>query len=202
MLEEEDGIEVVGDSQPGEEALVKVERLRPDLVLTSLRWANGEPAVFCRQIREQSPFTRVLVVSLQNREEDVLIAILARASGYVSQNAEGPELVRAIRMVINGEGYFDWETVDRVIGRIRDALAPGQNESIPDVLTDREVTVLRMVGEGLKNPEIGRGLNIATTTVRNHIINIRGKLDVSSRPRLVSYAARRGILMTEDHAPI
>ena len=190
---------MIGDSRPDEEALVNVERLRPDLVLTSLMWAKGEAADFCRQVRERAPSTKVIVVSFQKREEDMLIAILARASGYVSQNAEGPELVRAIRMVNDGGGYFDWDTAQRVIGRILDAVTLTQTESIPDVLTDREVTVLRMVGEGLRNPEIGRALNIAPTTVRNHIINIRAKLGLRSRSRLVSYAARRGILMPEDH---
>ena len=192
---------MTGECEPGEEAMDTVQRLRPDVVLMTLSWPARDPVVVCQEIRDRVPSTKVLIMSCQDWEDEVLISVLAEASGYVSQNADGPELAHAIRTVASGGDYFDRETVRRVIGRIRAAMAPDQSEPVPDVLTDREVTVLRMVGEGLKNPEIGLGLNIATTTVRNHIINIRGKLGLSSRSRLVSYAARRGILMTEDHNP-
>ena len=86
-----------------------------------LMWLDHDPAAFCHQITERVPSTKVLALSFQNREEDMLIGILARASGYVSQSVERTELVRAIGMVNNGGGYFDWETARRVIERIQEA---------------------------------------------------------------------------------
>ena len=76
----------------------------------------------------------------------MLVAILAGASEYVSQSAESPELERVIGMVNNGGGYFDWETARRVIGRIQDAKVRGPTESIPDVLSDREVMYADLIG--------------------------------------------------------
>ena len=201
LEEEEDGIEVIGDSRPGEEALAEAERLRPDIVLMGLMWLDHDPAAFCHQVTEQVPSTRVLALSFQNREEDMLIAILARARGYVSQNIERTELVRAIGMVNNGGGYFDWEIARRVIERIQDSKVRGLTESIPDVLSDREVTILRMVGEGFENSEIGQSLKIAATTARNNVYRMLRKLGVASRLRLVSFAARRGILMSTEDEP-
>ena len=131
----------------------------------------------------------------------MLIAILARARGYVSQSVERTELVRAIGMVNNGGGYFDWEIARRVIERIQDSKVRGLTESIPDVLSDREVTILRMVGEGFENSEIGQSLKIATTTARNNVYRMLRKLGVASRLRLVSFAARRGILMSTEDEP-
>lgn len=196
--DEEDGIEVIGDSRPGEEALAEVERLRPDIVLMGLMWSDHDPAAFCRQVAERVPSTRVLALSFHNREEDMLIAVLAGASGYVSQGAELTELVRAIRVVDNGGGYFDWEVARRVIERIQDAELRGPNESIPDVLSDREVKILRMIGEGYDNSEIGQHLKIAPTTARNSVHRILRKLGLRTRMRLVSFAARRGILMSRE----
>ena len=130
----------------------------------------------------------------------MLISIMAGASGYISQNAEGSELVRAVRMAVSGGVYFDWETVQRVIDRLRNKTNTDSTTLIPDVLTDREVLILRMVGEGCDYREIGQNLNVATTTARNYVIGIRNKLGLSSRERLISFAARRRILMKPDDA--
>ena len=197
-LEEEGGIEVIGESRPGEEALAAAARLRPDIVLMGLMWSDHDPAAFCQRVTARVPSTRVVALSFQNREEDMLIAILARARGYVSQSVERTELVRAIGMVNNGGGYFDWETARRVIERIQDAKVRGLTGSIPDVLSDREATILRMIGEGYEYSEIGQSLNVAPTTARNHVYRILRKLGVASRLRLVSFAAQRGILMSRE----
>ena len=101
-------------------------------------------------------------------------------------------------MVKSGGGYFDWETARRVIERIQDAKVRGLTESIPDVLSDREATILRMVGEGYNNSEIGQCLNVAPTTARNNVHRILRNLGVASRLRLVSFAARRGILIAKE----
>ena len=194
-VEAEGGVDVIADSIPDGNAMAMVEHLRPDAVLMSLRWSDPDAVAVCRQIRERSPSTRVLIMSYQDREEEMLSSILAGASGYVSRNAQGPELVRAIRIAVNGGGYFDWKTVERMIGRLQNSAGTESPASIPDGLSDREVVILRMVGEGCGNREIGQQLNIAPATARNNINKILGKLGLRSRARLVSYAARRGILM-------
>ena len=128
----------------------------------------------------------------------MLISVLAETSGYVSRNADGPELAHAIRMAVSGGSYYDRETVRRVVARLRNPVGAILTVAIPDVLTEREGLILRMVGQGLDNREIGEHLNVATNTARNYVIRIRDKLGLSSRERLVSYAARWGILMETD----
>ena len=128
----------------------------------------------------------------------MLTSLLADASGYVSHNSQRPELVRAIRAVVNGGTYFNWRVVQRTIDKLQRVSGSGITVPILDVLSEREMLVLKMVGEGCSNREIGQYLNIASTTARNHIERIRAKLGVSSRSRLVSYAARRRILMNPD----
>ena len=198
-LEAEDGVEVIGDCGPDGEVVAMVERLSPDVVLMSFRWPERDPVVVCREIGERVPATKILMMSYQDWEDEMLISIMAGASGYVSQNAEGPELVRAVRMANSGGVYFDWETVQRVIDRLRNKAGPDSTTLIPDVLTDREVLILRMVGEGFDNIEIGERLNIAPATARNYVHRILGKLGLGSRLRLVSFAARRRILMKPDN---
>ena len=136
----------------------------------------------------------MVALSYEDWEGEILISLLSGASGYVSNNAQGPELVHAIRTAVNGGGYFDLEVVQRVIGRLQRSADDSLTVPIPDVLSGREIVVLRMVGEGYRNKEISRQLNIATSTVRNNITRIRYKLGLDSRAKLMAYAFRHGLM--------
>ena len=118
-VEAEGGVEVLGDAVPGEEAVTMVERLRPDVVLMSLKWQDGYAVAVCTEIRKRAPSTRIVVLSHEDGEEEMLVSVLAWASGYVSNNAQGPELVQTIRTAVNGGGYFDLKVVQRLIGRLQ-----------------------------------------------------------------------------------
>lgn len=138
--------------------------------------------------------TKVVVLSDKREEDEMLTSILAGVSGYVSRNADGPELVRAIRTAYSGGGYFDLEVVGRVIDRLQRAANSSPTIPIPDALSEREVNILKMVGEGYTNREISQRLNIAPATVRNHITHIRTKLGLDSRHKLIAYAFRHGLI--------
>ena len=199
-VEAEGDIRVAGEFAPDEDAIAMVERLRPDVALLSLKWPDLDAIALCTEVRERVPSTRVLILSHRHDRGEMLVSLLADASGYVSQNGRRPELVRVIRAVVNGETHFDWTVVQGAIDRLQTATGNGLTGRTLDVLSEREMLVLKMVGEGYDNLEIGQRLDIATTTARNHIERIRTKLGVSSRSRLVSYAARRGILMDQANA--
>ena len=92
----------------------------------------------------------MVALSYEDWEGEILISLLSGASGYVSNNAQGPELVHAIRTAVNGGGYFDLEVVQRVIGRLQRSADDSLTVPIPDVLSEREIVILRMVGEGLQ----------------------------------------------------
>ena len=118
-VEAEGGVEVIGDAAPDEQVVKMVERLRPDVVLMSLKWPDGYAVAACKEIRERAPSTKVVVLSYKDWEGEMLISVLSGASGYVSNNAQGPELVQAIRTAVNGGGYFDFEVVQRLICRLQ-----------------------------------------------------------------------------------
>ena len=193
-VEAEGGVEVIGDAAPDEQVVKMVERLHPDVVLMSLKWPDGYAVAACKEIRERAPSTKVVVLSYKDWEGEMLISVLVGASGYVSNNAQGPELVQAIRTAVNGGGYFDFEVVQRLICRLQKAAGDSPTVTIPNVLSGREIVVLRMVGEGYRNKEISRQLNIATSTVRNNITRIRYKLGLDSRAKLMAYAFRHGLM--------
>ena len=197
-VEAEGDIHVAGEFAPSEDAIAMVEYLHPDVVLLNLKWPDLNTIALCAEVRERVPSTRVLILSHRHDRGEMLMSLLADSSGYLSQNSRRPEMVRAIRAVAKGETHFDWTVVQGAIDKLQRAAGNGLTEPILDVLSEREMLVLKMVGEGYTNPEIGQCLNIASTTARNHIERIRIKLGVGSRPRLVSYAARRGILMKPD----
>ena len=185
-------IEVVGDFRLNCETLAEVEQLGPDVVLLSMRWPATEGLAACREIRGAVPSTKVVMLSSTEREEEVLASIMAGASGLVSTNASRTELIRTIRVASNGGSYFDWGVTERVLDRLQE-LNGSEAASIPDALTDRELSILAMIAEGCGNGEIAERLNVATPTVRNAITRIRSKLGLNSRPKLVAYAVQRGL---------
>ncbi|MCY4652810.1 MAG: response regulator transcription factor, partial [Dehalococcoidia bacterium] len=181
----EEGIEVVGDTRPGDAALEAVAKLRPDVVLMSLRWPDMESIALCHQVAERFPNTRVVMLSDREREEEIVLSVLSGASGYVSKYAPGSELALAITLVSVGGTYFRSELKERVTAKLQGIFGEEELDSVPDILSRREVVMLRMVGEGYGNEEIGEKLGLAPTTVRNGVSRIRSKLGLNSRYKLI-----------------
>ena len=188
-IETSGDIEVIGDSPPGEETVAEMERLRPDVILLSMRWPETAGLAKCREIRGHVPSSKVVMLSSMEREEEVLASIVAGASGYICTNTSGAELVRTIRVAANGGSYFDGAATARVIGKLQELSGDASTER--DGLTDREASILALIAEGFDNGEIGERLSLAKATVRNNITRIRLKLDIDSRPKLVAYAVER-----------
>lgn len=192
-MEPEGDIEVVGDIEPGGETLSVLERLVPDVAMVDMRWPAEDGLALCREIRKRLPGTAVVMVSSTELEEETVISILVGASGCVSAEAPGSELIRTIRIAAEGGTTFGREASDRVLGRLRH-LTEVSDEPDPSVLTVREREVLSMLARGATNDEIGAGLRITAPTARNHITRIRTKLDIHSRTELAAYALRHGIV--------
>ena len=187
---------MAGDCEPGEEAMDAVQRLRPDVVLMSLGWPDRDPMAVCREIREHMPTTRVLVMSCRVNAEELLLSVLAGASGYLSHDAGGPELIRAISIVTNGGGYFDWNSVRRVISKIR--WSPSEETTLAATslatLSDREMDVLALVAQGLTNRQIAERLAISANTARSHVSRILKKLKLTRRSQAATLAVQNGIV--------
>ena len=190
-IETSGDIEVIGDYPPGGETLSEVERLRPDVVLLSMKWPSTEGLNTCREIRAAVPSTKVVMFSSREREEETLASIVAGASGFVCTNSSRAELIRTIRVAANGGSYFDRGVTERVFGRLREL--SGESAPNEDGLTDREASILGLMTEGFGNGEIGERMNLATPTVRNNITKIRSKLGLDSRSKLIAYAIQNGL---------
>ena len=193
-LEAEEDMEVVGEFGLSDAAVSEVERLRPDAVLLGLKWPNlSRSATLCRLIRRAYPSTKVLMLSPASWDDDVLTSILSGASGLVAMDVSRAELVHVIRLAVNGWTHFEAGAAERVIGRLRQN-RPAADES-PDIerLSSRESLILSMLADGLSNSEIADALGIATATVRNNLTNLRAKLDLNSRTKLVRFAFEHGL---------
>ncbi len=190
MLEREPDLEVVGEARDGQEAIDQVAALRPDVVLMDLQMPRVDGVEAIRQIRERHSGVHVLVLTTYDDDESILRGVEAGARGYLLKDAPRDELFRAVRAVARGESLLQPAVATRLLNRV--SRKPAQ--PAPDVLTERELDVLRLLARGAANKEIGAALHISESTVKTHVANIFQKLDVGDRTEAVTAALRRGLL--------
>jgi len=182
VLEAEEGIEVLAEAADGQEAIARVEELAPDVVLMDLRMPHMGGIDATRVIRHLFPTTRIIVLTISDEEDDLLGAVKAGANGYLLKEVSSEEVADAVRAVFKGQSLLSPSLAARLVdefgapvrstGDAVGSLAPG--------LSEREMEVLKLVALGLPNPEIAEQLNVAESTVRNHVANILVKLQLRS----------------------
>ena len=177
VLEEDPGITVAGEAGSVAEAIARVPAVRPDVVVVDMRLPDGNGAEVCRQLRARVPGVRTLVLTSYADPDAVAAAIRAGASGYVLKQVRGPALVSAVRTVAAGGTLFDPEAGPRpTTGR-----RPVNGDNRLAQLTDQERTVLRLIGEGLTNRQIGGRMGLAEKTVKNYTSHLLAKLGLERR---------------------
>ncbi|MFI1160858.1 response regulator [Streptomyces sioyaensis] len=189
------GIEVIGSAADGEEAVRLVAELAPDVVLMDLRMPRCDGVEATRRIRAGHPGTQVVVLTTYADDDSLFPALQAGARGYLTKDADGDEIVRAIDDVISGEAGLAPKIQRRLLERFTEPVrtAPQSLDDPPDGLTAREVEVLRLVAEGQSNPEIARTLHVSTATVKTHINNLFAKAGLRDRAQAIHYAYRHGL---------
>ncbi|MGW1837495.1 response regulator transcription factor [Streptomyces sp. NPDC002067] len=189
------GIEVVGSAPDGEEAVRLVAELAPDIVLMDLRMPRCDGVEATRRIRTDHPGTQVVVLTTYADDDSLFPALQAGARGYLTKDADGDEIVRAIDDVLSGEAGLSPRIQRRLLERVAEPASPPRRPSAgpPDGLTAREIEVLRLVAEGLSNPEIARTLHVSAATVKTHINNLFGKAGLRDRVQAIHYAYRHGL---------
>ncbi|MFF3285557.1 response regulator [Streptomyces sp. NPDC003023] len=186
------GIEVVGSAKDGEEAVALVAELAPDVVLMDLRMPRVDGVEATRRIRERHPATQVVVLTTYADDDSLFPALRAGARGYLTKDADGDEIVRAIREVTAGRAGLSPVVQQRLLEQITAEPAPS-GPRLPDGLTAREGEVLTLIAEGLGNADIARRLGISTATVKTHINNLFAKAGLHDRAQAVRYAYREGL---------
>jgi len=188
------GLEVVGSAGDGEEAVRLVAELSPDVVLMDLRMPRCDGVEATRRIRSEYPGTQVVVLTTFGDDESLFPALHAGARGYLTKDAGGDEIVRAVESVLSGEAGLSPSVQRRLLERLSEPTpAPAVTEA-PDGLTAREAEVLVLIAEGLTNQEIARRLHVSTATVKTHINNLFAKTGLKDRAQAVRYAYAKGLV--------
>ncbi len=195
ILEAEPDMEVVADARDGAEAVDRVRRLRPDVVLMDIRMPQLDGVEATRRILATTPpiATRVLILTTFDRNEYVYEALRAGASGFLLKDMPAPELVMGLRAAGRGDALLAPSITRRLIEEFTETPAavapPGLYE-----LTPREVEIFQLVAEGLSNAEIAQRLVLSAATVKTHVAHLLAKLGVRDRVQAVVLAYRTGVI--------
>lgn len=196
LVEQQSDFEVAGEASDGREAVQRTRDLRPDVVLMDvvMPGLNGLDAT--RMIRQETPGTRVLALSMHVDKRYVLGMLDAGASGYVPKDASFDEVARAIRAVAAGHVYLAPSIAGLVVEGYarRTTVSPATTSA----LSQREREVLQLLAEGSTAREIARRLHISVKTVETHRRNLLGKLELETVADLVRYAIREGITSLDE----
>lgn len=182
----EPDIELVGEAEAGEEAVACFRECRPDVVLVDMRLPGMNGVQTIQALQKEFGHIVALVLSSYASDDDVYRAVQAGAAGYLLKEMPAPLLVEAIRAVHAGKQFFPPAIAERLAEVLRQT-----------VLTERELTVLKCVANGMSNKEVGNTCNITEATVKAHLTNILGKLQVADRTQAVTTAIKRGWIQVE-----
>ncbi|MGQ4484166.1 response regulator transcription factor [Streptomyces sp. 372A] len=191
------GIEVVGSAKDGEEAVAQVAEHAPDVVLMDLRMPRCDGVEATRRIREEFPGTQVVVLTTFADDDSLFPALRAGARGYLTKDAGGDEIVRAVQAVLSGEAGLSPTVQRRLLERVTEGplgMGGGGEPEPPDGMTPREAEVLVLIAEGMSNADIARALHISQATVKSHINNLFAKAGLRDRAQAVRYAYMRGMV--------
>ena len=189
LLSEMQDFRVVGEASDGDEALGVIAKQNPDVVLLDVNMPGMSGIDTLAALQTQSVKSHVLMLTISQHEEDLLGAIRAGAKGYLLKNAEPETLRNTIMQVMDGKSVLAPEITEQVFRLVRSGQLGTSN-----LLTDREIEVLRSLARGLTTSQAGEKLYISENTVKTHIRHILEKLEVSNRAEAVAKATQLGLL--------
>ncbi len=189
VLENQPGLQVIGEARDGLEAIQVVERLKPDVLVVDLMMPGINGMEVVRQMNKK---TRIVVLTMHDHESYVVEALRNGAYGYVLKDSTPKELVEAIQKAAAGQRYLSAPFADKAI-EFYIKMKTTKSLDPFDTLSDREREVLQLVGQGYSNQEIGEMLKISPRTVEVHRAKLMRKLDIKNQTELLRYAIQRGL---------
>jgi DNA-binding NarL/FixJ family response regulator len=197
LLELEEDIHIVGEAVDGFDALQKIRRLLPDVVLMDIHMPMLDGIAVTRQISHEFPEIAVLILTMFRDHQQVLSAMKNGAKGYLLKNASSQEVAQAIRTVHGGGMYIETGITGAIEHEFRHVSKADANRKSVDVLSEKEVEILRYVATGMSNKEIAQQLSYSEKTVKNYLSVIFQKLGIRDRTQAAIFALRQGILPDE-----
>jgi DNA-binding NarL/FixJ family response regulator len=187
LIEAEADIEVIGEADTASAAMARMPALRPDVAVLDVRLPDGDGITVCREICSALPGTACLMLTAYGDDQALLGAIMAGATGYVSKQTCGTDLVSALRAVASGQSILDPFASRQVMARLREHAAAADPVA---ALSDQEKRVLELIGEGLTNRQISERMFLAEKTVKNYVSSLLTKLGMQRRTQAAAFAAR------------
>ncbi|MFB3169441.1 two-component system response regulator NreC [Bacillus niacini] len=187
-------MEVIGEASEGNEGIKKALKLKPNVVVMDLSMPHGKDGLSATgELKKQMPEVNILILTMHDDEEYLFRAVQAGASGCILKSAPHDELMSAIESVANGNAYLHPAATKRLMEEYLGSLKTGTNDTY-NLLSDREKEVLTLIAKGYSNKEIAEQLVISVKTVETHKGNLMEKLQMKTRPELVEFAVKKGLL--------
>jgi DNA-binding NarL/FixJ family response regulator len=197
ILNRREGINVVGEAGTVGTAIEEAARLRPDVVIMDVRLPDGSGVEACREIRQENPSTKVIMLTSYADDEAVFASILAGAAGYLLKQTRGQALAEAIEAVAQGGSLLDPAVTHKVLERVRSLGGRRPDDSLAS-LSDQEQKILLLIAEGKTNKEIAEEIFLSDKTVKNYVSSILSKLNLRRRAEAAAFIARKGLTRDEE----
>jgi DNA-binding NarL/FixJ family response regulator len=189
----EEGFDIVGEAENGEQAIRMATELRPEVVLMDVSMPELDGVEATRAIRQEPDAPQVIMLTMHADKEVLADAIRAGASGYLVKDCSTEEVAEAVRMAVQGDTALSPQLAATMLDEVRRLDVPDTSDD-DRVITKREEEVLQLIADGCSTPEVAEQLYISQKTVKNHLASIYQKLDARDRTQAVLQAVRMGIV--------
>jgi DNA-binding NarL/FixJ family response regulator len=199
ILKTKEDIEVVGDAQDGQEAVEKARALLPDVILMDVSMPRMTGVEATRVIKREFPHIGIVALTMYEEQQYIFDLVRAGATGYLLKDTDSAQILAAIRAIYRGESLIHPSVATKILAEFS-LLAQGKSKKPSweeHDLTEREITVLRLVADGKTNKEIANSLDLSEKTVKNHVRNIFHKLQVYDRTQAAILGIRKGLIELE-----
>ena len=198
ILEQEQDLEVVAEAGDGEEAVRLATKLKPDVAIIDIAMPKLDGIEATRQIKALCPAITVLILTAYDDDQFIFSLLEAGAAGYLLKSVRGRELIDAVRAVHAGESVLHPSIARKVLNRFVSISGKPREKEPLEVLSDREMDILRLATRGLSNQDIAEELCLSIRTVQGHLGHIFNKLQVSSRTEAVVRSLKEGWVTLND----
>ena len=187
LLNQADGLTVIGAAATAAQAMARVPELHPDVAVVDVSLPDGNGVEVCRELRSLLPDLQCLMLTSYTDEQAMMDAFLAGATGFVIKDITGVDLVAAVRTVVSGRSLLDQRAATALLTRLRTGTAPPGPLSD---LTEQEHAALELIGQGLTNRQIAERMFVAEKTVKNYVSHLLAKLGMTSRTQAAVLATQ------------